>query len=216
MASRSPTAMTPLPKSVPGTPGLGKETTINTPIPQPPQQPVDFPPPQTFDIIPPLHGLLLRLLSPHANADGPSNGTRAGEDTTGATGAAGLSSAAGPSQTPSQQAQGQSQQQSSTGNGSNGGLLPGPSSAVPGSASAAAEIAALASNAPPPLDLKDLPTEASSIKIRIQKAYGVVDSLPDVQRSVSEQTAEIAELEDRISRLKSVISDFGRRADLGN
>ncbi|PKY08281.1 hypothetical protein P168DRAFT_229406 [Aspergillus campestris IBT 28561] len=175
MAFRTPTAMTPLPKSVPGTPGLGKETTTNTPIPQPPQQPVDFPPPQTFDIVPPLHGLLLRLLSPHANAEGPSNGTRAGEDTTGA--------AAGP---------------------------------IPGSASAAAEIAALASNAPPPLDLKDLPTEASSIKIRIQKAYGVVDSLPDVQRSVSEQNAEIAELEDRIARLKSVISDFGRRADLGH
>ena len=91
--------------------------------------------------------------------------------------------------------------------------MPTVSSAAPGSASAAAEIAALSSNAPPPLDIKDLPTEASSIKIRIQKAQAVVESLPDVQRSVVEQEREIKELEHRISRLKSVISDFGRRAD---
>lgn len=76
----------------------------------------------------------------------------------------------------------------------------------------AAEIAALSSNAPPPLDIKDLPTEASSIKIRIQKAQAVVEGLPDVQRSVAEQDQEIDELEDRIAKLQSVISDFGRRA----
>lgn len=76
----------------------------------------------------------------------------------------------------------------------------------------AAEIAALGSNAPPPLDIKDLTTEASSIKIRVQKAQSVVEGLPDVQRSIKDQNNEIEELEDRIARLQSVISDFGKRA----
>lgn len=75
-----------------------------------------------------------------------------------------------------------------------------------------ADVGVLGSNAPPPLDVKDLPTEANSIKIRIQKARTVVESLPDVHRSVAEQEREIEELEDRIARLRSVIAEFGRRA----
>lgn len=76
----------------------------------------------------------------------------------------------------------------------------------------AAGVAALGSNAPSPLDVKDLPTAASSIKIRIQKARSVVDGLPDVHRSVEEQEQEIEELEERIAKLKEAISEFGRRA----
>jgi hypothetical protein len=60
--------------------------------------------------------------------------------------------------------------------------------------------------------VKDLPTQTSSVKIRIQKARAVVEGLPDVQRSVDEQQREIAELEDRVARLRSVIADFGSRA----
>jgi hypothetical protein len=60
-----------------------------------------------------------------------------------------------------------------------------------------------------------LPTEASSIKIRIQKAHAVVESLPDIGRSVAEQEQEIEELEDRIARLNAVLSDFGKRAETG-
>ena len=189
MASRSPTAVTPLPKlsSAPETPAPAKETTNTTIAPQA----VPFPSPQTFDIIPPLHGLLLRLLSPSTGASGHA---RAAGDVTGATGPSG-SSATGAASSQSQQ-----QQQQSGGNNNIS------------SASVAAEIAALGSNAPPPLDIKDLPTEASSIKIRIQKAQGVVEGLPDAQRSVTEQDEEIEELEDRIARLQSVISEFGRRA----
>lgn len=185
MASRSPTAVTPLPKlsSAPETPAPARETT--TP------QAVPFPPPQTFDIIPPLHGLLLRLLSPSTGASGHP---RTAGDVTGATGPSGSSATGAASSQPQQQ-----QQQS----GGNNNIS---------SASVAAEIAALGSNAPPPLDIKDLPTEASSIKIRIQKAQGVVEGLPDIQRSVTEQDQEIEELEDRIARLQSVISEFGRRA----
>lgn len=60
--------------------------------------------------------------------------------------------------------------------------------------------------------MKDLPTATSSVKIRIQKARGIVAGLPDVERSVEEQQSEIDELEDRVARLRSVIADFGSRA----
>ncbi|OJJ99274.1 hypothetical protein ASPACDRAFT_43941 [Aspergillus aculeatus ATCC 16872] len=194
MASRSPTAFTPAAKppfSAPETP-IVKDTPI-TP------QAVPFPPPQTFDIIPPLHGLLLRLLASLGTA---GNGVRAAEVNSGGSGPVGQPTSA-PGQSHSQ-----------PGNESHGhpGVLVTVPSAGPGPVSASAELAALGSNAPPPLDIKDLPTEVSSIKIRIQKAQAVVENLPDVDRSVAEQEVEIQELEDRIAKLKSVISDFGRRA----
>lgn len=78
-----------------------------------------------------------------------------------------------------------------------------------------AEISGLGSGTSPALDIKDLPTEVSSIKIRIQKAQAVVENLPDVDRSVADQEEEIQELEDRIAKLKSVISDFGQMASSG-
>ncbi|KAK1142164.1 hypothetical protein N8T08_008090 [Aspergillus melleus] len=197
MASRSPTVVTPLPKSsvAPETPLVKEPATA--------PQPVPFPPPQTFDIIPPLHGLLLRLLPSETNPGGVANGVGPSEDPTGAGGPSAASS------TPAGAAQSQQQSQSGPGND---GALPSVSSGAPVSAAAAAEIAALGSNAPPPLDIKSLPTEVSSIKIRVQKAQAVVEGLPDVDRSVVDQEAEIEELEDRIARLKSVIADFGKRA----
>ncbi|OOF96670.1 hypothetical protein ASPCADRAFT_506303 [Aspergillus carbonarius ITEM 5010] len=198
MASRSPTAATPLPK-----PSAAPETPMVKDTPAAPQA-VPFPSPQTFDIIPPLHGLLLRLLSPPTNAAGVSNGVRSADDPNGA---------AAPTSAPGQsQSQPHSSAIAGTENNSNTVVLATVPSAGPGQVPAAAEIATLGSNAPPPLDIKDLPTEVSSIKIRIQKAHTVVESLPDVDRSVAEQEEEIKELEDRIAKLKSVISDFGKRA----
>ncbi|OJJ72021.1 hypothetical protein ASPBRDRAFT_125917 [Aspergillus brasiliensis CBS 101740] len=165
MASRSPTAVTPLPKS-----SVAPETPMVKDVPATPQA-VPFPSPQTFDIVPPLHGLLSRLLSPSTNAAG---GVRATDDPTGA-------------------------------------AAPTVTSAGPGGA----EISGLGSSTSPALDIKDLPTEVSSIKIRIQKAQAVVENLPDVDRSVADQEEEIQELEDRIAKLKSVISDFGQMASPG-
>ncbi|KAL5000205.1 RNA polymerase II transcription mediator complex subunit 9-domain-containing protein [Aspergillus recurvatus] len=189
MASRSPTAVTPGPKSsAPETPAI-----IND-APTTPQS-VPFPPPQTFDFIPPLHGVILRLLSPPTNPEGAVIGGNGG--------------AAGPEQNHSQH----QQSTSAVGNeNSNAELLAAASPSGPGT-STAAEIVALGSDLLPPLDVKNLPTEVSSIKIRIQKAQAVVEGLPDVDRSVAEQEKEIRDLKDKISRLKSVISDFGRRAD---
>ncbi|KAL4980656.1 RNA polymerase II transcription mediator complex subunit 9-domain-containing protein [Aspergillus desertorum] len=189
MASRSPTAVTPGPKSsAPETPAL-----IND-APTTPQV-VPFPPPQTFDFIPPLHGVILRLLSPQAISEGAVDGGNGG--------------AAGPEQNHSQH------QQSTSVVGhenSNAELLAAVSPSGPGT-STAAEAAILGSNLLPPLDVKSLPTEVSSIKIRIQKAQAAVEGLPDVDRSVAEQEMEIRDLEDKIIRLKSVIFDFGRRAN---
>lgn len=176
MASRSPTAATPLPKSSTAPESPSKDATASP-------QTVPFPPPHTFEIIPPLHGILLRLLS----QKGPSN------ETGGAPGA-------------SADAQSQGQQASSSiPGGGNNGTAP---------SQAAADVPVLDPNAHPPLDVKDLPTATSSVKIRIQKARGVVEGLPDVHRSVEEQQNEIDELEDRVARLRSVIADFGSRAGM--
>ncbi|KAL3462997.1 RNA polymerase II transcription mediator complex subunit 9-domain-containing protein [Aspergillus heterothallicus] len=190
MSSRSPTAITPGPKSsAPDTPAVVKDA------PTTPQA-VPFPPPQTFDLIPPLHGLILRLLSPQTNQEGVTNGQGAGDESG------------------QDQAQSQPQPASGLGNENNAAeLLGAVSSSAPGPTSAAADMSALGSNMPPPLDIKNLPTEVSSIKIRIQKAQAVVGNLPDVDRTVAEQEREIHELEDKIARLKTVISDFGRRAN---
>lgn len=172
MASRSPTAVTPLPKSSVAPESPSKDAT------EPPQT-VPFPSPQTFEIIPPLHGILLGLLSQKS----PSNGSGGASEAPGGLGAS--------------EAQ-QGQQAPSNGNN--------------GASQAVQEVPNLNPNAHPPLDVKDLPTQTSSVKIRIQKARAVVEGLPDVQRSVEEQQREIAELEDRVARLRSVITDFGSRA----
>ncbi|KAJ5211825.1 uncharacterized protein N7498_003471 [Penicillium cinerascens] len=178
MASRSPPAATPLPKSS-AAPESPKDATA-------PQQPVPFPPPPTFDIIPPLHGILSRLLLQKAQSN--QTGGAPG-DANGAPGASG-------------DAQSQQAPTSNPGGGNND----------TGASQSAADIPIHNPKAQGALDIKDLPTETSSVKIRIQKARGVVEGLPDVHRSVEEQQKEIDELEDRVARLRSVISDFGSRA----
>ncbi|KAJ5861497.1 uncharacterized protein N7529_008807 [Penicillium soppii] len=182
MASRSPTVGTPLLKS-----SVAPETPLKD-APTAPQI-VPFPPPQTFEIIPPLHGILLRLLSPKDSSAGTSG---APGNPTGAS--------AEPSLAQNQQPS------SSVPDGLNNGSTTA-SQAVP-------EVSLLDSSSHPPLDVKNLPTETSSVRIRIQKARAVVEGLPDVHRSVDEQRREIWELEDRVSRLRSVISDFGTRAGI--
>ena len=183
MASRSPTVTTPLPKSSTAPESPTKDANV-TPAPEV----VPFPPPQTFEIIPQLHGILLRLLSqkssPNVTVGGAGDGTEA------------------PGTSAETQPGGQQ-----------------PSSNIPVSenndhagSQAVTDVAALDPTAHPPLNVKDLPTETHSVKIRIQKARAVVEGLPDIQRSVEEQQHEISELEDRVARLRSVISDFGTRA----
>ncbi|KAJ5574171.1 uncharacterized protein N7459_008598 [Penicillium hispanicum] len=168
MTSRSPTAATPLPKSSAAPESPLKDAPVSP-------QTAPFPPPQTFEIIPPLHGILLRLLSRKSSSDatrGPPG------EIAGAPGAS--------TDAPSQGQQGPPN--------------------IPGNGTS--DTTASQS----PLDVKNIPTETSSVKIRIQKARAMVEGLPDVHRSIHEQQKEIDELEDRVARLRSVISDFGNRA----
>lgn len=63
-----------------------------------------------------------------------------------------------------------------------------------------------------PLLLKDLETQASEIKILIQKAKAAVEQLPDVERGAEEQEQEIKELEEKARSLRNVLKEVGARA----
>jgi hypothetical protein len=67
----------------------------------------------------------------------------------------------------------------------------------------------------PPLPLKDLETQASEIKILIQKAKAAVEQLPDVERGAEEQEMEIKELEEKARSLRNVLKEVGARAGEG-
>lgn len=71
---------------------------------------------------------------------------------------------------------------------------PGPSG-IPGSTPAGASPAPAKDGS---LSLKDVPSATDHIKHKLQKARGQVRALPDMERSMGEQEAEIAELEERI------------------
>lgn len=203
MASRSPVSGTPLGKgsSAPETPMSATASTSPRAVP--------FPPPQTFDFLPQLHALLQRLLAAQVNTDTSGAGAGGGGDVSGVAGQTGPGpSSSGPGQS-------QQQQPSNLGGAGTNNSSDGSSQrhAAGISVGGSATSITLGPNVPPPLDVKDLPTEASAIKIRIQKARAVVDALPDVDRTVEDQSREIEELEDRITRLRKVIGEFGRRAD---
>jgi len=58
-----------------------------------------------------------------------------------------------------------------------------------------------------PLEPKDVAKEAARIKQMIQNARLAVAQLPDVDRTVEEQKAEIRELEGRIERQREVLRE---------
>ena len=66
-----------------------------------------------------------------------------------------------------------------------------------------------------PLALKDLPAAAVPIKQKIQRARVAVQSLPDVDRKVEQQEAEIKMLKTRIAMLQSRVDHLGDRAAEG-
>ena len=57
----------------------------------------------------------------------------------------------------------------------------------------------------PPLSLKDVAAEAASVKIRIQKARALVDTLPDIDRTVEEQEGDLEELKTMIGKQKRTL-----------
>jgi hypothetical protein len=65
-----------------------------------------------------------------------------------------------------------------------------------------------------PLEPKDLPSAILPLKSQIRKGLRELEKLPDVERTVEEQNAEIAALESRIRRQQEVLkgmSSHGRR-----
>lgn len=58
----------------------------------------------------------------------------------------------------------------------------------------------------PPLDPQQLAIEASSIKIRLQKARSAVEALPDMERTIEQQEVEIRELEERIRTQRNILA----------
>jgi RNA polymerase II transcription mediator complex subunit 9 len=55
-----------------------------------------------------------------------------------------------------------------------------------------------------PLDIQQLDSAANDIRVRIQKARAAVQELPDIDLTTEEQEVEIAELEDRIARMRGM------------
>lgn len=63
-----------------------------------------------------------------------------------------------------------------------------------------------------PLSTKDVPAATDHLKHKIQRARAAVHTLPDIRRSIPEQEAEIAVLEDKIAQQRAVLlqlKEFG-------
>ncbi|KAI9858631.1 MAG: hypothetical protein M1824_004212 [Vezdaea acicularis] len=63
----------------------------------------------------------------------------------------------------------------------------------------------LSTAAPTELDPQHLATEASSIKIRLQKARQAVNGLPDMDRTLKDQEEEIRELEMQVQEKRETM-----------
>ncbi|KAF2130111.1 hypothetical protein P153DRAFT_289447 [Dothidotthia symphoricarpi CBS 119687] len=64
-----------------------------------------------------------------------------------------------------------------------------------------------------PLEIQHVPTAATDVKLKIQKARRAVMALPDIDRTCEDQQEEIEELELRITRLKASLRELGRPTD---
>ncbi|KIH89037.1 hypothetical protein SPBR_07920 [Sporothrix brasiliensis 5110] len=71
--------------------------------------------------------------------------------------------------------------------------------------------AAAAAAAGPPISLRDLPTATDSLKHKLQHARVQIKALPDVNRTVAAQEAEVRQLEARIEAQKAMLARL--RAD---
>lgn len=201
MASRSPVSAVSQQQKISSTPDIAPTS------PQPSSSlpatttAVPFPSPQTFDFLPPLHALILRLLSSTNTSASTAAAAAASQSTIGGNPSVSGGVVASQTEAGSQTQHKQSQSQH---------LKPTSQHPISG----ATDSATPSSNLPPPLEAKDLFTASSAIRIRIQKARAVVEGLPDVDRTTEEQDDEIEELMARIASLRGVIADFGRRAGM--
>ncbi|KAF9731675.1 hypothetical protein PMIN06_007727 [Paraphaeosphaeria minitans] len=66
------------------------------------------------------------------------------------------------------------------------------------------------SSADGPLDIQQVSTAATEVKLKLQKARKAVMALPDIDRSVEDQQDEIDFLETRIAKLKAALLELGK------
>ncbi len=64
----------------------------------------------------------------------------------------------------------------------------------------------------PPLEPPQLAVEASAIKLKLHRARAAVEALPDMERSVEEQEAEMAALAARIRQQRRMLAQLARTA----
>ena len=64
-----------------------------------------------------------------------------------------------------------------------------------------------------PLEIQHLANEASAVRIKIQKARAAVKELPDMDRTIEEQEAEMKELEERIGRQRAMLAGLAEKKD---
>lgn len=89
-----------------------------------------------------------------------------------------------------------------------------PSGAQDGSGTALPEgsqqqLERVASGGSGKLDISNLDTAASAIRLKIQKAKHIVANMPDAKRTVEEQEEEVAELEVRVERQRAMLRKLG-------
>ncbi|KAF2252408.1 hypothetical protein BU26DRAFT_502882 [Trematosphaeria pertusa] len=81
------------------------------------------------------------------------------------------------------------------------------------SPSAPAPAPTLTPGQPPadgPLDIQQVGTAATEIKLKLQNARKAVMALPDIDRTCEDQQEEIDDLEMRIARLKASLQQLGQ------
>lgn len=61
-----------------------------------------------------------------------------------------------------------------------------------------------------PLDIQQVSTAATEVKLKLQKARKAVMALPDIDRSIEDQQDEIDFLEARIAKLKAALQALGK------
>ena len=61
-----------------------------------------------------------------------------------------------------------------------------------------------------PLDISHLDAAANPIRVKFAKLRQLIPRLPDIDRTVEEQREEIEEIEARIERQKSMLSNLER------
>ena len=66
------------------------------------------------------------------------------------------------------------------------------------------------------LQPKDLPAAVLEIKHKLQRARAAVEGLPDIERTIADQEAEIRDLEHRIRRQRDTLRGLGEKFGKAN